>query len=90
MSRLVLHNQTHYACATQQFVQSEQGEMIKTKEFRLLAPLLDAVRRIIKKPVAHVLKYRTIWGPRIFYDNMPIIGKTFVVALSHSLFPFPV
>jgi hypothetical protein len=62
-------------------VQWEQGEIKTTKEFWLLAPLPNAVRRIIKKPVAHVLKYRTVWGQIIFNDNMPFLGKTFFVAL---------
>jgi hypothetical protein len=49
--------------------------MITTTKFRLLAPLPDAVRRIIKNPVAHALKYRTVWGQRIFNDNTPFLKK---------------
>jgi hypothetical protein len=59
------------------------------EEFWLLAPLSNAVRRIIKKSVVHVLDYRTVWGQSIFNDKMTFRGKRFV-SLAHSLFPFPV
>jgi hypothetical protein len=61
--------------------------MIATKEFRLLAPLSNAVRTIIKKPVAHVLDYRTVCGIFfIFNENMTFLGKTFFCrSLSLSL-----